>query len=214
MGRPTVSPVPVERRATRALFALMWSQHGVASRSQARRAGVTRSIEQRLIDLGALVCPLPGVVAAGGVRPTFAAQAMAATLRPGVIAVSHGAAARLHRLAGFEDHGEIDVIGSRGSHIHAQPPIVAHYSRGPIEQHIVRVAAIPVTSIALTLSLVTSEETVAKARAALDDVLGRGVPVATIRGVADEWSGPGRTGPGLLVRLLDRWVGDGRIRSA
>lgn len=182
----------------------MASQFGVASCAQARGAGVSRAVEQRLVDEGALIRPLPGVLAAGGVRPTFAAQAMAAALRPAVLGVSHGAAARLHRLAGFTDHADLDVIGSRGAHLRVQRPMVAHYSRGPVDQHIVRIGPLPVTSIPLTLALITRENSRAAALAALDDALGRGVPAAAIRAVALQWSETGRSGPGVLLRLLDR----------
>lgn len=198
-----VSTNPTVRRGPCALFALMSSQHGVASSAQARRAGVTRAVEQRLVAEGALVRPLPGIVAAGGVRPTYAAQAMAASLRPGVVGVSHGAAARLHRLAGYEDHPEIDVIGARGSHIRVGPPILAHYSRGPIGRYITHIGSIPVTTIALTLALITRETNTTRALAALDDALGRGVPATSIRGVAQQWRETGRSGPGLLLTLLD-----------
>jgi len=182
----------------------MADQHGVASRAQARAAGVTSAVEQRLVDQGALIRPLPGVLAVGGVRPSFPAQAMAATLRPGVLGVSHGAAARLHRLAGFEEYQVIDVIGRRGSHLRVPPPITAHYSRGPLDQHLVRVGTIAVTSIPLTLALIVQGIGRAEAFAALDDVLGRGVPADSIRLVARQWREPGRSGPGLLLRLLDR----------
>lgn len=195
--------LPVQR-GPRALFALMLSQHGVASSAQARGLGVSRAVEQRLVAEGALVRTLPGVLAAGGSQPTFATCAMAATLRPGVLAISHGTAARIHRLPGFAAHGGVDVIGARGSHIRADESIVAHYSRGPIEQHVIRVAGIPVTSIPLTLTLVTSSLTRPEAIAALGDAIGRGVPASAIRSVALEWRDPGRSGPGQVLELLDR----------
>ena len=182
----------------RALFALMAEQHGVASRAQARAAGVTRAVEERLIAEGALVRAFPGVVAAGGVTMTFSAQAMAATLRPGVMGVSHGAAARLHRLAGFEHHPHIEVIGARGSHIRVDAPIFARYSRRPIDQHIGLVGAIRVTSIPLTLALATPEIT---SEQAADTLTQRAPPAACPRqrsgpspSSGTERAGPGRSG--------------------
>ncbi len=205
--------IPRGRRGPRVLFELMATQHGVASSIQARELGVSRSVEQRLVAEGALVRVLPGVLAAGGVRPTFAAQAMAATLRPGVLGVSHGAAARLHRLPGFDHHAIIDVLGRRSSHIRGDESMLAHYSRGPIEQHIIRVAGIPVTSIPLTLTLVVAVLTRLAAISAITDALNRGVPAADIRSVALQWRDPGRTGPSRLLELLDRIAG-GRSHSA
>src|SRR5262245_14335945 len=107
----------------------MAAQHGVASRGQARDVGVSRAVEERLVAEGALVRLMRGIVAAGGMPLTYSAQAMAAALRPGVVALSHGSAARLHRLSGFEVHPTIDVIGARGAHISVHPPVHARYSR-------------------------------------------------------------------------------------
>ena len=139
---------------------------------------------------------------------TFSAQAMAATLRPGVLGVSHGAAARLHRLAGFEHHPHIEVIGARGSHIRVDAPIFARYSRRPIDQHIGLVGAIRVTSIPLTLALATPEITSEQAADTLTSALRRGVPAATIRAVAEQWHGAGRARPIRLLELLDRLGGE------
>ena len=200
----TLSMTLPDERGPRALFALMVSQHGVASSAQARELGVSRAVERRLVAEGALVRTLPGVLAAGGVQPTFATCAMAATLRPGVLAISHGTAARIHRLPGFAGHTGVDVIGARGSHIRGDESIVAHYSRGPIEQHVIRVAGIPVTSIPLTLTLLTSTLTRSDAIAALGEAIGRDVPAAAIRSVALQWQEPGRSGPSKVLELLDR----------
>ena len=200
----TLSMTLPDQRGPRALFALMVSQHGVASSAQARELGVSRAVERRLVAEGALVRTRSGVLGAGGAQPTFATCAMAAALRPGVLAVSHGAAARIHRLPGFAAHSAVDVIGARGSHIRGDESVVAHYSRGPIEQHVVRVAGIPVTSVPLTLTLVTSSLTRSDAIAALGEAIGRGASAAAIRSVALQWQEPGRSGPSKVLELLDR----------
>lgn len=186
-----------------ALFTLMAEQLGVASTTQARALGVSRAVERRLQREGALTDALPGVVAAGGVRLTFPAMAMAAALRPGVIAVSHGAAARLHRLAGFADYPALDVVGERGAHLSARLPVIRHFSRGPVGDHVTRLGPIPVTSVPLTLALLAPTAGRATMVEALADALGRGVRASTIRAVASQWREPGRAGPGLLIRLLD-----------
>ncbi|CAN5816537.1 hypothetical protein BH24ACT5_BH24ACT5_18000 [soil metagenome] len=185
-----------------ALFALMRRQHGVASVRQARAAGVSRSVQRRLLGEGAVLEPLPGVLAVGGAPPTFAAQAMAASLLPGVLAVSHGAAARLHRLAGFGEHDHIDVVGERGSHLHPPRPIVGHYSRGPLQDDVVHIGAIPVTSLALTLVLIAAAAPEQRTAQALDDALGRGLPVARIRLLTTQWRRQGRSGAPQLLALL------------
>lgn len=188
---------------TAALFALMTEQLGVASTTQARALGVSRAVERRLLREGALTVALPGVLAAGGMRLSFPATAMAAALRPGVIAVSHGTAARLHRLAGFSDYPAIDVVGERGSHLATKLPVIRHYSRGPVGDHVTRIGPIPVTSVPLTLALVARVAGRATMIGALADALGRGIPAASIRAVAVAWREPGRSGPGLLLGLLD-----------
>lgn len=200
-------PTVDRERGPRALFSLMAAQHGVASRSQLRMLGVSRSVEARLVRDGALVRLPNSVVTAGGAPLTFSAQAMAATLRPGVAAVTHGAAARLHRLAGFEHHAQIDVIGTRGSHLRVEPPLVAHYTRRTLDDEVVSVGPIRVTSIPLTLTLVTPEIARDQLIAALADAVGRGVPAATIRDVAERWREAGRSGPPQLLELLDRLSG-------
>lgn len=195
-------PVEVEPLGVPALFGLMRRQHGVASVRQARSVGVSRSVQRRLVAEGAMLEPLPGVLVVGGAPPTFAAQAMASSLLPGVVAVSHGAAARLHRLAGFAEHDHIDVVGDRGSHLHPPRPIVGHYSRGPLQDDIVHVGAIPVTSLALTLVLVAAAAPERRTAQALDDAIARGLPVARIRLLTTQWRRQGRSGAPQLLALL------------
>lgn len=209
----SVVSAPDRRRGPRALFALMADQHGVASRRQARGLGVSRAVEDRLVAEGALVRLTRGVVAAGGAPLTFSAQAMAATLRPGVTAISHGAAARLHGITGFAHHPVIDVIGPRGSHLRVETPMFARYSRGPIADHVVMVGPIAVLSLPLTLALLTSEIPWPDAIGAVTEALRRGVPEADLRTVAEEWLEPGRPGPGHLLEILDA-IAAGTKRSA
>jgi hypothetical protein len=203
----TVSLLSDRRRGSRALFALMARQHGVASCVQARNVGVSRAVEERLVDEGALIRPMRGIVAAGGVPLTFSAQAMAAALRPGVTALSHGSAARLHCLAGFEHHATIEVIGARGSHIRVDPPVHARYSRGRISDDIVMLGAIPVTSIPLTLTHVAPQINRPQLVAAVGAALDRGESADEIRIVAERWREPGRPGPAQLLDVLDAVIG-------
>lgn len=181
----------------------MAGQLGVASTTQARALGVSRAVERRLQREGALSEAMPGVLAAGGVRLSFPAMAMAATLRPGVTAVSHGTAARLHRLAGFTDYSGLDVVGDRNAHPSANTPVTRHYSRGPVGEHVGHIGPIPVTSVPLTLAMIAPDTGRSTLIGALADALGRGVSAARIRTVALAWRETGRSGPGLLLSLLD-----------
>src|SRR5688572_23373015 len=135
------------------LFRLMAVQHGVATASQARALGITRRVERRLIADGTLQQPCRDVLAAGGAPVTFEGRAMAAAMAPGVTAISHGAAARLHGLDGFDRHDVVDVIGGQGANPHPALGTALHYTRGPLLDHIELVGAVPTLSIACTLAL-------------------------------------------------------------
>lgn len=187
---------------TPALFALMARQHGIASCQQSRELGVTRAVERRLIREGALHEPLAGVLAAGGMRPSYSSQAMAATMLPGAVALSHGAAARLHKLTGWEQHPTLDVIGQRGAHLRPKLPVVAHYTRGPVTDHLVRVGALRVTSIPLTLVMIAAECSTERLRTTLHDAVRRGVPVSAITDVLGSWQVGGRAGTRRLATVL------------
>lgn len=187
---------------TPALFALMARQHGVASCQQSRELGVTRAVERRLIREGALQEPLPGVLAAGGMRPSYSSQAMAATMLPGAVALSHGAAARLHKLAGWDQHPTLDVIGQRGAHLRPKLPVVAHYTRGPVAEHLVRVGPLLVTSIPLTLVMIAAECSTERLRVTLHDAVRRGVQVSAITEVLGSWQVGGRAGTQRLATVL------------
>ncbi len=193
---------PDPRRGPPALFRLMREQHGVASRAQARAAGVSRAVERRLVREGSLVRPLDGVLAVGGIWPSFAARCMAASLLPGVVAISHGAAARLHRLSGFDDHELLDVIGRRGARLGHPTPVVGHRSRRPIDEHVVRVGAIPVTSIPLTLVLLAGTATEDALVQAFNQAIRHGVAPATIEAIARAWRSPRARRTGAMLAAL------------
>ncbi|MET0579995.1 MAG: hypothetical protein ABW122_15170, partial [Ilumatobacteraceae bacterium] len=131
----------------------MSAQHGVASTRQSRALGLTRRIERRLLADGVLVVAGPGVVRLAGTPVTFPARAMAAALTPGVMAVSHGAAARLHGFDGFGGHDLVDVIAARGASPRPPRDVRVHRTRGTIAEHVVDVGSIPVLSVGATLAL-------------------------------------------------------------
>lgn len=185
-----------------ALFALMARQHGVASCQQSRELGVSRAVERRLIREGALREPLAGVLAAGGMRASYSSQAMAATVIPGALALSHGAAARVHRLAGWERHPTLDVVGQRGAHLRTNHPVVSHYTRGPVADHLVNVGALTVTSIPLTLVLIAAECSTDRLRTTLHDAVRRGIRVSAITDVLGDWQVGGRAGTHRLAAVL------------
>lgn len=200
----------------RELYELMARQHGVATVSQARALGVSRRVERGLVERGGITIAYPGVLCAGGAPERFEGRAMAAVLGPGAIAIAHGAAARLHRLDGFDRHDVVDVIGVNG----AAPPLALratfHQTRGPVADHVVFVRGIPTLSLALTLTLMAPVVGIGPTARALDDALRRGADPDELRAVASSWRRCGRSGPPALLMLLGervdqrlprRWLG-------
>jgi hypothetical protein len=192
------------------LFALMRQQHGVATTSQARALGLTRRAEVRMLTAGSLQSPARDVLAAGGVPVTFEGRAMAAVLSPGVAAVSHGAAARLHGLDGFERYDMVDVIGVQGANPHPAPGTAVHYTRGPVLEHTAPVRKIPTMSIASTLALLAPTVGIGPTARALDSAVRLGVCAEELRTVAMAWRSRGRPGPPALLMLLGERV-DNRL---
>jgi very-short-patch-repair endonuclease len=190
----------------RALFQLMAVQHDTASTSQARELGVSRRVQRRLLAEGLLRSPYPGVLVASGARLTFERRAMAATLSPGVVAISHGAAARLHRLDGFDRHETVDVLGHRGAHLPARRDVTIHLTRADVAGHVTDVEGIPVLTIAATLALLAPSAGIGRTAQALDSALRRGVEAGELRRVAMTWRQQGRAGPPALLMLLGERV--------
>jgi very-short-patch-repair endonuclease len=195
------------------LFELMAGQHGVATSSQARALGLSRRAEVRMIARGILTSPARDVLAAGGAPVTFEGRAMAAVLSPGVTAVSHGAAARLHGLDGFDRYDRVDVIGGQGANPHPAPGTLIHYTRGPILDHVVAVEKIPVMSIPSTLALLAPWVGIGPTAKALDSALRMGLSAEELRTVALTWRRPGRRGPPALLMLLGERVDNRLPRS-
>ena len=167
---------------------LMSLQHGVASTAQARGLGVTWRMEQRLRADGAVWSPCPGVLVTGGSPITFHRRAMAASLTRGVIAISHGAAARLHGLDSFDRHDTVDVLGARGANPHERLGVAVHRTRGDIDGHVTMVDGIRVLTVASTLALLAPSVGIGPTTRALDSALrAASAPMSCAR-----WRRPGK----------------------
>ena len=188
------------------LMDLMAGQHGVASTRQARALGVTRRVERRLLADGVLVVAGPGVLRLAGdpvdvPRPGHGRGAR----RPVCVAVSHGAAARLHGLDGFEGHDVVDVIAGRGADPRAgprrrRPPHPGRHrrarrrrsGRSPCSRSAPRWPCSPRSPVSgprpgpSTAPSAAAPTLPSSARA------------------AEAWRRRGRAGPGALLTLLDR----------
>jgi len=189
-----------------ALFQLMAGQHGVAATGQVRRLGISRRVERRLLADGAIDQPCPGVVTVAGAPLTFHGRAMAAALTRGVVAISHGAAARLHGLDAFDDHQTVDVLGVRGANPHHRLGVTVHRTRGETDGHVTAVAGIPTLTVAATLALLAPSAGIGPTARALDSALRDGVSADELRSVATAWRRQGRAGPPALLMLLGERV--------
>jgi very-short-patch-repair endonuclease len=193
-------------RGVQALFTLMSQQHGVASTAQARQLGVTRRAERRLLREGTVRSPCPGVLTAGGAPLTFHRRAMAAALSRGVVAITHGAAARLHGLDGFAEHETVDVLGVKGANPHQHLGVLVHRTRGDIDPHVTQLDGIPALTVAATLALLAPAAGIGPTARALDSALRNGTSVEELKSVAETWRRRGRAGPPALLMLLGERV--------
>jgi hypothetical protein len=184
----------------------MSQQHGVASTAQARGLGVSRRVELRLLAEGAIRSPCPGVLTSGGAPLTFLRRAMAAALSPGVVAISHGAAARLHELDGFDQHATVDVLGVKGANPHHVLGVTIHRTRGEIPPHVTEVAGVPTLTVGATLALLAPSVGIGPTARALDSALRQGVPADELKDAATAWRKRGRAGPPALLMLLGERV--------
>jgi hypothetical protein len=190
-----------------ALFRLMSRQHGVARSSQARALGIDSRTEARLARRGILLRPAAGVLVAAGAPRTWEQRALEAVWAPGRAILSHGAAARVHRLDGFERYESIDVVCRKGWWPDPPPGTITHFTRGLHDDDIVEIDSIPSLSVAATLALLAPSTGLGRTARALDSALRLGHDPDELRAVATRWRRRGRAGPPMLILLLDEREG-------
>lgn len=103
--------------ADRLLLGLTSTQHGYATRRQLRDAGLTPRQIQRRLDTGVLRSVHRGLYLQAGVRPGYDGKVLAGLLVAGDGAASHGTAARLHGISGYERHARIDITVPRAVNV-------------------------------------------------------------------------------------------------
>lgn len=159
---------PLDRRVAR----LAAGQHGVFSREQGSRFGVTKGVVRRRLAAGHWELLEGGVLRLAGSPPSWRQSLMAACLAWGEgAAVSHPAAAALWRLAGF-DPGPVELTVPRGRR-RKGPGVVHRALLLPIDA--TTVEGIPVTTPARTLLDIASVSDERVVEVALDDALRRGI---------------------------------------
>lgn len=190
------------------LWALARSQRGVFTRSQALGAGLSGGGMARTIAKGSLTRVLPRVYRAAATPESFNLMLMAACLwaGPGAV-VSHVTAARLYGLEGLAPRRlrERIELSAPGRRIRV-PGFFVHGSNRLEPADRSTIDGIPVTSLARTLvdlAAVLDERHLA---VALDSGLARhrNIDPRVVRRTLDRLRSQGRTGVGVLDRLLDQ----------
>ncbi|HET9677424.1 MAG TPA: type IV toxin-antitoxin system AbiEi family antitoxin domain-containing protein [Solirubrobacterales bacterium] len=185
------------------MAALAASQHGVVSRGQLRRLGMSDAAISRAAEAGRMHPLFRGIYAVGHPRVTERARLRAAALACGPETfISHRSAAAL---LGLLDKGPvvIDVIapGDRGRHIDG---IRFHRVRAPRLEETGTVAGIPCTSPARTLVDLASTVGDWTLRSAFERAAQRRMlDIPAIEASID----PGRRGVKSLRALIDAWRG-------
>ena len=196
------------------LFEVMAAQHGVASSVQARASGVESHAENALVRRGVLRRPTAGVLVSPAAPRTWHQRAMEAVLAPGCAVLSHGAAARLHGLDGFDRYEFVDVLCRKGWWPHPPAGTITHFTRGltdvadRAEDDAIRTLTVPAT-----LTLLAPSSGLGRTARALDSALRLGTDLDELREVANRWKRRGRPGPPTLLMLLDERDGRRLPRS-
>ena len=191
----------------------MATSHGVADSVASRDLGVSRRAERHLLDAGILHRPAAGVLVSTSAPDTWHQRALAAVRAPGRTVLSHGAAARLHGLDGFDRYDLVDVICKKGSWPQPPPRTITHHTRGLTPDDVTEVDGIPTLTVAATLTLLAPSAGLGPTAKALDSALRQGHTIAELSEVATRWRRRGRPGPPALLRLLDERDGRTLPRS-
>jgi hypothetical protein len=190
-------------------FEYMSQRDGVAAASDARAFGVTWDREQHLVDVGVIERPAPGVLRSVPAPVSWNQRVRIAALAPGDAVISHGAAARLHQLDGFDRYASVDVLCRKGWCPNCPADTITHFTRGldNPDLDVVEVDGIRTLSTGATLALLKPACGVGLTARALDSALRLGNNIDDLRATARRWQRRGRSGPRTLLMLLDEREG-------
>lgn len=209
----TATDLDATTGAIDAMCRSMARRHGVIAVAHARRLGVTHATELGLVRDGVVRRSAAGVLVSTSAPATWEQRALAAVLAPGRAVLSHGAAARLHGLDGFDRHDSVDVICRKGWW--PNPPVgtITHHTRGLTLADVTEVDGVSTLTVATTLTLLSPVVGTGRTAKALDSALRRGHTIDDLRAVATRWRTRGRPGPPVLLMLLDEREGHTVPRS-
>ncbi len=200
--------------AITAVAELAAAQHRAFSRRQAADLNFGRRRIATAIRAGWLTEPIPGVLLIAGSPTTWQQRLMLITLGANGHAVaSHRAAARLHRLDGFDHAGMAIVEASVTRSFRLTFPDAVFHHVTPLEAcDITAVDGIACTTIARTLadlgSVMRDRKRIGRA---MTDARRRRVDLEQLRATAERLHRPGQRGTGVLLRLLDAVPFEGTV---
>lgn len=185
------------------MLAVAGTQHGVLTSAQARAAGASAGQVARLVQAGAIDRPDVGVLRIAGSPRTWEQDLQIALLRVGDDgAASHGSAARLWQIEGF-DRARVEVVVPQG---HRRRPRVGrvHVVRALDPVDVTRRHGRRVTTPERTLVDVTGRVDEPTTEVALDDLLRRRLTTTErVHDTATRLARKGRAGPRALLDLLE-----------
>ncbi len=198
--------------AVRAVAELAASQHRAFTRRQAAELNFDRNRVATAKRLGWLDEPRPGVLVFTGSPATWQQRMIATTLADGGHSVaSHRAAARLHRLDGFETCDLIEVSVERGRRRPRAAGAVTHQVAVLEACDVVIVDGIRCTGLARTLADLGAVCEPRLVRRALTDLRRRGTSLRWVQLTAERLHRPGQRGTGTLLRQLAAIPCEGRV---
>lgn len=195
----------VEGTVPEAVAELVRSQYGAVTHSQLEALGVpSRTVRSWL--KGTWRTAHPGVMVNSCVPESFIQQCWAAHLAAGdPSALSHEAAARLHRLKGFGGAGVVINAPHGDHHRIADTRVHQIADMFRLPHHIIRIGGLPVSSLPRTLVDLGAVAHVARLRAAMDDALdNRKTTVEQIGRVVTDIARKGKRGLRPVARCLAR----------
>lgn len=184
--------------------ALAAAQFGAFSRAQALECGLSSAAVGRRLTSGRWLRVLPGVYRLASAPRTWHHWLVASRLWAGEAAViSHRAAAALLGLGNFKcTFAELWVPANHKSPSRA---IQLHTTKDLSRTDLKKLGPLVVTNATRTLIDLGAVVNPLRLEILLEDALYRGlVYLPRLRGRLAELSGPGRRGPGLLAKVLER----------
>lgn len=198
-----------------AVARLAASQHGVVTRSQAAELELSRKAVAALVQRGFWEEIHPGLLVLVSAPDTWRRRVeLAVQARRGTPVVSHQAAARLHRIEGFEESDVVVVTMERGQR---RPPskVVVHWVAAPIAaRDLVTIDGVRCTSLARTLVDLAAVAPADALERALDDFERRGQRLAWLEQTAQRVHRPGQSGTRLILREVAARQARGQVRGS